>query len=219
MAVIACIGDCNSDGVVTVDELLTGINMALGRASTCSAFGFPEDSSVTISNILRAVNNALDGCKTGPPSFSLSVHVARNADTQVLQAVADLTNSGGVPVSYLLGCSALCRPKFYQAISFRVIGPQGTEVIAEEPCGSVALCPEYPQVFAPGESTKQALDITGTEWLWDTTSTIFECGTCTPKILQAGRYRVIARFQYSTDLNNPWPFPDYVEASSEFDWP
>lgn len=197
--------------------------MALGSIPpiACSAFGSPNDSSVTISNVLRAVDNALSGCKTGPPSFSLSVHVARNADTHTLQAVADLTNSGGIPVSYLLGCSAQCRPKMYRAISFRVSGPQGGEVIVEDPCGFVYLCPEFPQVFAPGEFAEQRLDIPGTESIWDTTGTIFvgDCGTCTQKTLDPGRYTVTARFEYSTDLNNPWPFPDYVETTAAFDWP
>ena len=206
-----------------MDELIIGINMALGSIPpiACAAFGIPEDSSVTISNVLQAVDNALYGCKSGPPSFSLSVHVERNADTQALRAVANLTNSGGVPVSYLLGCSALCRPKFYQAISFRVVGPEGTEVIVEEPCGGVALCAEYPQVFAPGESTQQVLGITGTEWLWDVTGIPLngDCGSCIQKALNPGRYTVIARFQYATDLNNPWPFPNSVEASAVFDWP
>lgn len=65
---------------------------------------------------------------------------------------------------------------------------------------------------------EQTLDITGTEFMQDST-TGGECGTCTQAPLEAGRYKVIAMFQYSTDLNNPWPFPDHIEASAEFDWP
>ena len=32
-----CIGDCNGDGTVTVDELITGVNMALGTISARSS--------------------------------------------------------------------------------------------------------------------------------------------------------------------------------------
>lgn len=220
MAVTGCIGDCNGDGAVTVNELITGVDMALGflPGSPCLSFGnFP----VAISNIVRAVDNALNGCPTGPPSLSLSVHVARDAATRTVRAVADLRNGGAVPVSYLEGCSALCRPKVYQAISFELIGPQGTEVIVEDPCGSILLCAEFSQLFSPGDILEQTLDVTGTEWIRDGNATGIngDCGTCTEKALATGRYKVIAQFQYSTDLNNPWTFPDHIEASAEFDWP
>lgn len=197
--------------------------MALGNVelSACPAFGFPENSSVAISTIIQAVNDALNGCPTTPPTFALSVHVARNPDTQILQAVADLTNSGEVSVSYLTyltGCSAMCRPKFYQTISFQLIGPHGTEVIVDDPCGGVLLCPEVPQFLSPVESVEQTLDITGTEFIQDTAGAGL-CGSCTQAPLEAGRYKVTARFQYSTDLNNPWDFTDHIETSAEFDWP
>jgi hypothetical protein len=220
--VFGCVGDCNGDGTVTVNELMTGVYMALGfiPGSPCLSFG-SEKSPLAISMIMRAVDNALLGCPTTPPSLSLSVHVARNADTQVLQAVADLSNSGEVPVSYLTGCSALCRPKVYRAISFQLVGPEGSEVIVEDPCDGVLLCPEGPELFSPGDSVEQTLDITGTEWIPDRTGPILngDCGTCSQQPLAPGRYKVTARFQYSTALNDPWPFPDHIEASAEFDWP
>jgi len=65
-----CIGDCNRDGTVTVDELITGVNMALGRISprSCDAFcvpgctGGPGLGLVTVDCVIRGVNNAIDGC-------------------------------------------------------------------------------------------------------------------------------------------------------------
>ena len=222
-SISGCVGDCNGDGVVTVNELITGIGMALGSlpASTCLSFGVPQSSSIVIGNIVRAVDNALNGCATGPPSLSLSVHVVRDAATHAVQAVADLTNSGGVGVSYLEGCSALCRPKVYRAISFELIGPHGNEVIVEDPCGGILLCPEGPQLLAPGDSVEQTLEITGSEWITDATPPPLDgdCGICTQKALESGRYQVIAQFRYATDLNNPWLFPDEIEATAEFDWP
>ncbi|MGD0947272.1 MAG: right-handed parallel beta-helix repeat-containing protein [Candidatus Binatia bacterium] len=61
-----CIGDCNGDGSVTVDEILTMVNIALGTAQTTACpDGVPSGDEVNISLILQAVNNALNGCGGG----------------------------------------------------------------------------------------------------------------------------------------------------------
>ncbi len=56
-----CIGDCNGDGQVTVDEILTIVNIALGNAGECSN-GIPAGVNVDVSLILQGVTNALSGC-------------------------------------------------------------------------------------------------------------------------------------------------------------
>ncbi len=58
------IGDCNGDGVVTVDEVLTGISIALGDVSLlrCAAFDDNLDGDVTVDEILAALDRALTGC-------------------------------------------------------------------------------------------------------------------------------------------------------------
>ena len=60
-----CVGDCNSDTVVTVDELLTMVNIALGNTpcSACSAANVCDDFVITVDEILTAVNYALNGCQ------------------------------------------------------------------------------------------------------------------------------------------------------------
>jgi hypothetical protein len=59
-----CVGDCGNDGQVTVDELITGVNIALGVVlpSACPQFDANGDGTVTVDEILQAVNNALNGC-------------------------------------------------------------------------------------------------------------------------------------------------------------
>jgi hypothetical protein len=68
-----CTGDCNYDSAVTVDEIVTGVNIALGdySLSVCPQFGRPwnpfdpnGDGLVTIDELLAAVNNAAAGCPT-----------------------------------------------------------------------------------------------------------------------------------------------------------
>jgi len=59
-----CVGDCNGNGSVTIDELLTLVNIALGDApvTTCEAGDANHDNQITIDEILAAVNHALVGC-------------------------------------------------------------------------------------------------------------------------------------------------------------
>ncbi|MBI3783449.1 MAG: hypothetical protein HY270_08605 [Deltaproteobacteria bacterium] len=60
----ACVGDCNGDVEVTVDELILGVNMAAGTGliSACPVFDANGDGEVTIDELLLAVNAALNGC-------------------------------------------------------------------------------------------------------------------------------------------------------------
>jgi len=63
-----CRGDCDQDGTVTVDEILTGVNVALGfqPSTACLSFDADADGAVTIEELLGAVSNALGGCHTPP---------------------------------------------------------------------------------------------------------------------------------------------------------
>lgn len=64
----ACIGDCNADGQVTVDELVTGISIALGELNSeaCLAFDADGSGTVTVDEIVTALTAALDGCAECP---------------------------------------------------------------------------------------------------------------------------------------------------------
>ena len=59
-----CAGDCNNTGKVTIDDILTMVNIALGSAnvSVCTPGDTNNDSHITIDEILAAVNNALTSC-------------------------------------------------------------------------------------------------------------------------------------------------------------
>jgi hypothetical protein len=65
--VSVCVGECNGNGQVTVDEILTMVNIALGNAqlSDCNAGDANGDGAITVDEILAAVNNALNGCGAG----------------------------------------------------------------------------------------------------------------------------------------------------------
>lgn len=59
-----CAGDCNGDGEVTIDELIRGVNIALGTLplDACPSLDSGGDGEVTIDELISAVNDALAGC-------------------------------------------------------------------------------------------------------------------------------------------------------------
>lgn len=64
----ACAGDCNRDGVVTVDELVTMAGIALGDApSVACTDGVSHGSQIHIDAVIAAVNAAVSGCSSFPP--------------------------------------------------------------------------------------------------------------------------------------------------------
>ena len=61
---LACVGDCDGNGKVAVNELVGGVNIALGSAplENCPSFDRNQNGSVSISELIAAVNAALRGC-------------------------------------------------------------------------------------------------------------------------------------------------------------
>ena len=61
---VACTGDCNDSGSVTIEELVQGVTIALGNATTalCPAFDANGSGDVTVEELVAAVGSALDGC-------------------------------------------------------------------------------------------------------------------------------------------------------------
>lgn len=59
-----CGGDCDLDGVVTIDEIIRGVNIALGSLplSECVWFDLLGDGMVTVDEIVLAVNHSLNDC-------------------------------------------------------------------------------------------------------------------------------------------------------------
>jgi YVTN family beta-propeller protein len=68
-----CIGDCSGDGTVTVDEVITLVNIALGDVppAACPS-GVPSGAEVDVVLIMQSVNSALAGCTVAGPTEVLS---------------------------------------------------------------------------------------------------------------------------------------------------
>jgi hypothetical protein len=57
-----CAGDCGGDGVVAINELITGVTIALGGSAQCTSIDANHDGNVAINELVGAVANALNGC-------------------------------------------------------------------------------------------------------------------------------------------------------------
>lgn len=94
----SCPGDCDQDGSVTVDELVAGVNIALGLSALeeCASFDRDGDGEVTVDEILLAVTAALEGC----PGTPTPTATATPGGTLRIQGVCLRPGASG-----LIGCS------------------------------------------------------------------------------------------------------------------
>jgi YVTN family beta-propeller protein len=62
-----CAGDCDASGQVTIGEIITSVNVALGYTAVqaCPTVDRNGDGRVTIDELIRSVQTALDGCGAG----------------------------------------------------------------------------------------------------------------------------------------------------------
>jgi hypothetical protein len=60
-----CVGDCDADCAISINELIRGVGISLGsqEVATCAALDANGDDNVTINELILAVGRALDGCE------------------------------------------------------------------------------------------------------------------------------------------------------------
>jgi uncharacterized repeat protein (TIGR03806 family) len=65
---LACVGDCDAGGVVSVDELVMGVSIALDESDeqNCTAFDTDRDGGVGVDELIVGVSSALRGCDAVP---------------------------------------------------------------------------------------------------------------------------------------------------------
>ena len=90
----ACVGDCNEDSSVTVDEIVTLVSLALTTGTTgCAAGDANADDTITVDEIVRAGNHALTGCPDPGPRITLAEgRGAPGAEVVVAAALAGAAN-------------------------------------------------------------------------------------------------------------------------------
>src|SRR5262245_50790101 len=62
------VGDCDNSGTVTINEVVTGLRIALHRVplDACPAFDCDGTGAVTVHCIIEALDAALNACDPGP---------------------------------------------------------------------------------------------------------------------------------------------------------
>jgi DNA-binding beta-propeller fold protein YncE len=84
-----CAGDCNGDDTVAINELILGVNIALGTAAldACATLA-GGDGRVDIADLIGAVNRALSGCTDAVPEGDFAAVI--DTSTQQIFQVIDL---------------------------------------------------------------------------------------------------------------------------------
>lgn len=123
---VGCAGDCNSDGMVTIDELLLLVRIAVGEPTdaACMRGDVNGDGAITIDEILLAVRNALDGCATPTPNPGVTPTVT---PTSTISPTATPTLPiTPTPVPLIAGCGA----DYLEMILLKAVNlvPNGTTV-------------------------------------------------------------------------------------------
>ncbi len=96
-----CVGDCNDDGAVAINELIVGVQIALGTfdASTCQAMDANGDGGVAIDELVLAVEASLASAPppsptpTSVPAPPIGAHRCALASESVIEL-----NSASLPV-------------------------------------------------------------------------------------------------------------------------
>jgi hypothetical protein len=71
-SVATCVGDCDGNGHVEVNELVTGVRMALrGALDECLVFDVDGNRLVSVDELTRAVSDSLYGCVPAKPFRSI----------------------------------------------------------------------------------------------------------------------------------------------------
>ena len=63
---LPCPGDLNGDGSVSINEIITAVNSLLNGCAAACPGDLNGDQVVTVDEIIKAVNAALLGCDTSP---------------------------------------------------------------------------------------------------------------------------------------------------------
>lgn len=99
-----CAGDCRESGSVTVADVLTGMKIALGQtgAERCRNADWDGDDTVTIDEVVLAMNNALDGCPEFPGDYFGTVDLG-NGQTATMDLEVAETGDAEATVSIYQG--------------------------------------------------------------------------------------------------------------------
>lgn len=103
-----CIGDCPpANATVAVNELILGVNIALGEQSlaACPSYDANNNDTVGVEELISAVNNALGGCavvatRTATPTRTATVATPTDGPSPTITPTATRTPALGPAISF-----------------------------------------------------------------------------------------------------------------------
>lgn len=179
-----CVGDCDCDALVKVNELVFGVNHVMGRISSCvGCFDRDGNGKVTVNEIVFAVNRAIGGCSGGGnggggqgEGLTVTIDVGAASGLPGDSVSVPISISGGwgfvagVQVDVLYDATAI-DPYFDCVVSSRLQGGQSVAVdvvsVPPPPAGMrrlrVALLPSFSSIasFTDGEVAVCTFDLSG----------------------------------------------------------
>jgi len=143
-AAAACVGDCNGDGEVAVNELVAMVNIALETAPTsqCRAGDANSDGAITVAEIVTAVSRALNGCSVNVSGTWVQSDVAIESSScapDVNDMLQDEIDAGGFDCIY-------------------TVTQNGHRVTAREDCGDGEIATATATVDDQGVITATSTD-------------------------------------------------------------
>lgn len=114
----SCVGDCDASQSVTVDEIVLGVNIALGvgRIQDCLPFDSNADGEVTVDEIITSVQFALTGCPVETPTVP-PTPVPTDTSTPVPSPTVTLTASATATTTPTLGLTPIFPSNYRQTYS------------------------------------------------------------------------------------------------------
>ena len=144
----ACVGDCGNAGMVSISDLITGVNIALGSlpVSSCEAFDCQHNGTVSINCLIQGVNNALGGCPATPvanatqtPGGALGVR-RFSINPAKSQFVAVLGPGGAFPTAGFQGFLVLSAGVPNGGLAFVDVIDASDYISIDVPAGGTAVC-------------------------------------------------------------------------------
>jgi len=130
-----CVGDCNEDGFVRINELILAVNISLGNRllADCPSIDANGNGTAQINELIRAVNISLAGeCPAGPPPTPAP-------------AFCELSNDSSLVLNIGIGPLPL-RPATDRYLCRGDVEFEGVDCDPEEPECGAGTCVNEPKV-------------------------------------------------------------------------
>ena len=133
-----CVGDCRGDGEVRIEDLILGVNIALGLAdiSTCPSFDCENNGMVPINCLIQGVDNSLNGCPDEPTATATNTSPPSTATATVTHTAAATATNTSEPTTTHTGTATATDTPEPPPTETATSTPPDTETATTTPTGT-----------------------------------------------------------------------------------